>query len=408
MTNPKIPSLFDRAARVFAGWTDAATGARVLRLDVRGDRDLSAVWQTVYQQCRCFLGGGRQVLLRTSTDSWWARPGGPTARLLDLTTGEATNSFPSGYDVVEVGDGAGIALLIQRDPDQTAVIWDLRTERILAAVAAEGWNHSGMCALADGRRALVGHCRGRPHTEPVHSHIHLLTPGEPPRIVLEANNHTCNHLQACPTDPELFAYDRWPAPGRDVEQVIHIASLDGSVHGPAKLDPRAVRPVSMLGARDHYVWTPDGRRIVSYLNPRAVPGPTPVLGDEASFGAGFNHFSFTWVLSALDWRTGEDLAAPYPAGRWGCHVNVTPDGRYIVSAGGPGFDYLYAVNLDALRNGWNEHILCAYPHTVSRGNNNEPFAFPFVLPDGSGVIFNAGWPGPEHGVYLTEWPKVLG
>jgi hypothetical protein len=29
---------------------------------------------------------------------------------------------------------------------------------------------------------------------------------------------------------------------------------------------------------------------------------------------------------------------------------------------------------------------------------------PFALPDQSGVIFNAGWPGPQHGVYLVEWP----
>jgi hypothetical protein len=30
-----------------------------------------------------------------------------------------------------------------------------------------------------------------------------------------------------------------------------------------------------------------------------------------------------------------------------------------------------------------------------------------MLPDGSGVVFNAGWPGDEHGVYLAEWPKGL-
>jgi len=31
----------------------------------------------------------------------------------------------------------------------------------------------------------------------------------------------------------------------------------------------------------------------------------------------------------------------------------------------------------------------------------------FRVPEQSGVIFNAGWPGPEHGVYLVEWPTEL-
>ena len=47
------------------------------------------------------------------------------------------------------------------------------------------------------------------------------------------------------------------------------------------------------------------------------------------------------------------------------------------------------------------------PQTLSVGKNSEPFPYPFVLPDSSGVIFNAGWPGPEHGVYLAEWPAAL-
>jgi hypothetical protein len=275
---------------------------------------------------------------------------------------------------------------------------------MLASESAQGWNNGGMSVLADGR-ALVSHYRGRPYGERVQSHFHLLTPGEPSRVVLEADGFCCNHIQGCPTDAGLFAYDRWPSPRRDAEQVIHIASLDRSFHEPAKLDDRAMRPGFTFGARDHYVWTPDGRRIVSYLNPAPEHSSVLVSNTQGAYSDGFNHFQFPWVLSALDWRTGEDFAAPYPAGRWGCHMQVTPDGRHIVSAGGPGFDCLYAVSIEKLREGWNERVLCSYPRTISQGGNTEPFAFPFVLPDGSGVLFSAGWPGPEHGVYLTEWPN---
>jgi hypothetical protein len=54
-----------------------------------------------------------------------------------------------------------------------------------------------------------------------------------------------------------------------------------------------------------------------------------------------------------------------------------------------------------------ERVLCASPKIVSKGNNDDPFLYPFMLPDGSGVIFNAGCPGPEHGVDLVEWPAEL-
>jgi hypothetical protein len=65
---------------------------------------------------------------------------------------------------------------------------------------------------------------------------------------------------------------------------------------------------------------------------------------------------------------------------------------------------LFLVSIEQLKDGWNERVLCNYPSTVSKGVNADPFAMPFALPDQSGVIFNAGWPGPEHGVYLVEWP----
>ncbi|NQU10432.1 hypothetical protein HQ590_06570, partial [bacterium] len=164
----------------------------------------------------------------------------------------------------------------------------------------------------------------------------------------------------------------------------------------------ALRPGDMWGARDHYVWTPDGTRIVSYLNPHPLR-LTPVPKSDPDF----NHFRFEWWLSALDWRTGADLAAKYPPDRWGGHMQITPDSRYIVCAGGPGFDKLFAVEIEGLRQGWNEHVICSYPETVAAGTNSDPFPHPFVLPDGSGVLFNAGWPGDQHGIYLAEWPRAL-
>ena len=88
-------------------------------------------------------------------------------------------------------------------------------------------------------------------------------------------------------------------------------------------------------------------------------------------------------------------------------MQITPDSRYIICAGGPGFDKLFAVNLEGLRDGWNEHIICNYPETLSTGKNDAPFPYPWVLPDNSGVIFSAGWPGPDHGVYMAQWPASL-
>ena len=71
---------------------------------------------------------------------------------------------------------------------------------------------------------------------------------------------------------------------------------------------------------------------------------------------------------------------------------------------GPGYDHLLAVEIEGLRHGWNEQIIASYPTTSDSGSLRGPFAYPFVLPDQSGVIFNAAWPGPKHGVYLAEWP----
>jgi hypothetical protein len=392
------PTLFDRAAKVFDGWTDPDTGVRVLRIFTRGEMQVEDVLQTPYHQCRPFLDGGRKALLRTGKS--YSGQGGTRSVLLDLTTGEIEEPFPPGCQVMEVIDGAYTAPLVYRDAGESrAVLWDMRTGRELASISSDGWRLAGFFALADGRRALAAHLQGRPYHEFARSHFHLLSPNEPPRVVLEAEGYSCNHIQGCPTDPEMYAYDRWPSPIRPVEQAIHIATLDGSVHEPAKLDEHALRPVDMWGCRDHYVWTPDGSRIVSYLNPK--PMEHLPRSDE------FNHFTFEWWLSALDWRTGEDLSARYPPGRWGGHMQITPDSRYILCCGGPGFDRLFAVEIDGLRQGWNEHVICSYPTTVSAGKNSDPFPYPFALPDGSGVIFNAGWHGTRHGVYLAEWPDTL-
>ncbi|MHB9107765.1 MAG: hypothetical protein ACYDCO_11975 [Armatimonadota bacterium] len=384
-------SLFDQALNVFDGWTDPDTGARVLRVFANNLPRVPGLWNTIYHQRRCFLDGGRKVLLHARRGL--ATEGKSGSYLLDLTTGEAESPFPSGYRVLDVAE-TGTALLANREGD--AVLWDMSAEKELASIGAEGWMREGPYFLGDGRRALVSHTRGERYDHYCESHFHLLSPDEPPRIVLEAEGAWCNHVLAHPFDPELYAYDRWPCPRYDIDQVIRIRSVDGSYDEPAKLDDHAMRPGNFYGVRDHFVWTPDGKRIVSYLNRTAV-----------DCSGEFNHFEFDWVLSALDWRTGEDYAAPYPPGRWGGHMQMTPDSKYILCCGGPGFDKLFAVSIEELRQGWNEHVICAYPQTISAGTNHDPFPYPFALPDGSGVIFTAGWPGEEYGVFLAEWPDEL-
>ena len=414
--SPDLPnhgeSIFAQAARVFDGWTDPDTGVRVLRIRTRGEDPAGPMWSTFYHQSQCFLDGGRQVLLNAKTRG----PDGieRQAGLLDLTTGTVESPFPAGYGVAEVRDRTFLAALSNRlAQGHRAVIWDLRAGRELASMSLEGWTGPAVCFLGDSRRAIAAYFRRRTgeavnfgpmekpkyYERPMQSRHYLLAPGEPPRLVLEADGYFCNHVQGCPTDPDLYAYDRWPTPKRDIDQAIHIRSLDGRVHEPARLSDEALRPGDMWGARDHYVWTPDGTRIVSYLCPKRMT--------STSDQPGFNHFKMEWWLSALDWRTGEDLAALYPPGRWGGHMQISPDSRYIVCGGGPEFLKLFVVEIERLRRGWNERVVCSCPPSVSVGHNGEPFPYPFVLPDQSGILFSAGWPGPDHGVYLAEWPVWL-
>lgn len=389
-------SLFETAARVFDGWRDPDTDLRVLRLLTdAGQRQQGFGWgiplRTVYHQYDPFLDGGRKVLLRTTN----SRPAPDHPQFLytiDLATGEIAPIFPPGVGVAHCCDGAGTAVYLHRQPDGSgeAVLWDLRTATALATFSAPGWRLQEAHPLADGRRVLISCYRGRFPDEQVHSRLFLLEPGCPARLLAEEPAQFINHLQGCPTDPEIYAYDQWPTPRRPADVVIQLASLDGTLHEPLKQLATTIRPGSLWGGqRDHYLWSPDGRRILSYLS--------PIDCDSE------DHFDYGWWVSALDWRTGEDLCVPYPRDRWGGNFAVTPDARSIISAGGYAFQKLYAIDIAGLRDGWNERLLCSYPLTVEYGKHGgRPLHMPHVLPDGSGVVFSAGWPGPENGVYLAE------
>jgi len=391
-------SLFAQFARVFDGWTDADTGVRVLRIRPKGEDWRPGLIATPYQQSRAFFDGGRKVMLRHAKEGKRAIDHDSNVILLDLTTGLMESLPPViGYD-----DRAEYG--VRHDPTgdgqhRTALL-NLRTGEESSSVTTEDdWQISGGTLLADGRRVVVAHSRGVFYDEYCQTRFYLLSPGEEPRLILEMDGFRGNHLMACPTDPELFAYNAWPTPKPDyVDGVTSIASADGRVNYVIPLDDRAPRPGDFWGVRDHYVWTPDGNRIVSYLDTARIVYPSP----------DFNHFTLDWWLSSLDWRTGVDDCAQYPPGRWGGHMQTAPDSRWIVNGGGPGFDKLYAVDLWALKDGWNEQIICSYPETNAEGALIHYYPYPFVLPDQSGVIFNAGWLGPEHGVYLAEWPAWLG
>lgn len=387
------PSLFEQAARVFDGWTDRDSGAVVLRV-----RPLTEAWRpgllaTPYQQSRPFRCGGRKVLLRRARSGGRAVDHESDLQVLDLTTGRLEEDAPAGYD-----DASPCAMRHDRLGGRVArtVLFEIESGREFAALDAEGWQISGTALLPDGRRGVVSLSQGKPYNEHCRTRFFLLSPDEGCRLFLELDGVFGNHLMPCPTDPDLFSYNAWPTPHRYIDGVTSIASVDGKINYYVPLDDRALRPADFWGVRDHYVWTPDGSRIVSYLNRVPIDPTVP-----------FNHFEFDWWLSALDWRTGEDYCARYPASRWGGHMQMTPDSRFIVCGGGPGFDRLFAVDVQALKGGWNEHVICSYPATNAEGTMARFYPYPFVLPDGSGVLFNAGWPGDEHGVYLAEWPGRL-
>ena len=389
-------TIFSQAARIFDGWTDPDTGVGVLRIWAKNLPRIPGMWGTYYHQYQCFLDGGRRVLL-------YGRPaltqgGRQHIYALDLTTGLANPFGPPDHQTIEVWDGTQMSVMLANEggDDARAMLWDLRAEREVCGMTLPGWQFNSLNFLCDGRRALAFYFQGKYYDERAVSRHYLLEAGKEPRLVMEADGYYCSHIVGHPADPELYAYDRWPSPKRGVEQVTTVRTVDGSFEETVKLDDNAPRPVDMWGCRDHYVWTPDGNRIISYLNREPVDPSIP-----------FNHFPFDWWLSALDWRTGEDYAAKYPPGRWGGHMQVSLDSRWIVNGGGPGFDKLYVVNIDELKHGWNEEIICSYPETNPEGKMCGFFPYPYMLPDGSGVLFCAGWFGPEHGIYLAEWPKGL-
>jgi len=396
--NPDPRNLFERASRVFDGWDDPETGLRVLKLVPHRTVGLAGQvvrpLRTLYHQHMCFIDGGENLLLRGAP---WTGESGDVRHtyFLNLTTGALHAEFPARHTPIEV-HGRTRMLLARHEKDGTpeVVLFDLNSGRETASFGLAGWDLWGAHFLADGRRALVGHVRGRPYDEPCHSRFHLLVADDPspPVCVLDAAGFFCNHIQGCPTDPDLFAYDRWPTPKRRADVVMHVMSLDGATHRALAPPTGGMRPGPLWGGqRDHFVWMPDGERLASYFSPIA---PTST-----------DHFDFGWWISVMNWRTGEEVAVQYPPDRWGCNFQRSPDGRFIVSAGGRGFQKIYRIDVEELRHGWNERVLCTYPESVEDGQNKGPFHMPFVLPDQSGVVFAAGWPGPEDGVYLVQWPE---
>jgi hypothetical protein len=348
--------------------------------------------RTQYHQSHPFFDGGRKVLLRTGVPK--GQPGLRRNMVLDLSSGMLDGPLPTDWFASHRQEATGRALYYRKIDDQAAVVlWDLQHERELASFYRPEWGPAEARLLADGRHVVIGQHQGKPYDEPVHSQFFVMDDTGHTEMLFDAEGYFCNHIQANPAEPTVFAYDRWPCPRRRAEQVIYVMAIDGTYHEMLPLLENTLRPGSIWGGqRDHYLWTPDGKRIASYVSPKDMPES----GD---------HFDYGWWLSVTDWRSGEDLCVEYPPERWGCNFTVSPDSRYIVTAGGRGFECIYLVEIERLRDGWNEQVLCRYPHSVEDGFNRGPFHMPHVLPDQSGVIFSAGWPGDEDGVYLVEWPR---
>ncbi len=396
-------TVFECAARVFDGWTDAETGLRVLRVITAATSEPAGfggeyLFSTPYHQLPPFLEGGRKVLIHGRAPDAQTRFDRKSC-LVDLATGEFSSPFPERHYPCEFHDKANTGLFLRRREGTEewiaeVVIYDLTAGRELASYAQPGWTFQESHLLADGRTAAIAHYQGKFYDEPVRSQFHLLRADGTVTPLLDEQDYFCNHIQGCPADPTLYAYNKWPSPRRRAPIVLHLARTDGSMNHMAPLDAHGIAAGPHWGGqRDHYVWQPDGRRIASYFMP-----------DETDQT---DHFYYGWWVSVLDWRTGEDIAVKYPDERWGCNFTVSPDSRYIVTAGGHHFQYIYLIDIDGLRQGWNETPLCRYPASVESGANRGPFHWPFPLPDQSGVIFRAGYPGAADGIYLVEWPEGM-
>lgn len=396
-------TVFERAARVFDGWTDAETGQRVLRLITAETSEQAGIgpdylFATPYHQLPPFLEGGRKVLIHGRKADAKTRFDRRSC-LVDLVDGTFDTPLPEAHYPVEFHDAANTGLFLRRlggteEWIAEVVIRDLTTGCELASYAQPGWTFQECHLLADGRTAAIAHYQGKFYDEHVHSQFHLLREDGTVTQLLDEEGYFCNHIQGCPTDAGLYAYNKWPSPKRPAPTVLHIAATDGSLNTMAPLDHLGIPAGPHWGGqRDHYMWLPNGRRIASYFMPHET--------DQT------DHFYYGWWVSVLDWRTGEDIAVAYPPERWGCNFTIAPDSRYIVTAGGHHFQYLYLIDIEGLRRGWNEHPVCRYPESVESGANRGPFHFPVPLPDQSGILFRAGYPGPRDGIYLAEWPTAL-
>ena len=396
-------SIFEKAAEIFVGKEDPETGLKLLRVSPLDESPSSpdsqnTLWQTPYHQVQCFTPDGNGICLNYV--EWESGNGKPKKKyrsqaILDLTTGKTSYPFPENSYLAHLSNIFPLAILIRMENEIPLVcIYDYSQKKELASFSKPGWNLQEAHFMADGRNVVISYYLGKYYDELCKSRFYLLTPEGKSEEILSMDGYFCNHVQGCPTDAGLYSYNRWPSPKKPCEVVHHIRELYGTFDIELPQKKGVVKPGPLWGGqRDHYLWTPDGSRIASYFS--------PIASDSK------NHFDYGWWLSVMDWRTGEDLASPYPPDRWSGHFAVSKDSRYLFMVGRKTFPYVFAVEIEKLRNGWNERILCRCPESLVRPDNVGPFHMPFCLPDQSGVIFTAAWHKPEGGVYIVELPHDM-
>jgi len=87
------------------------------------------------------------------------------------------------------------------------------------------------------------------------------------------------------------------------------------------------------------------------------------------------------------------LLRRYPPDGGAAHADYT-DSRYIVCAGGPGFDKLFAVSIEICAGDGTSASFARIRDRV-RGHQRGSLPIPFALPDGSGVISAPAGPAPS-------------